>query len=220
MKDKGNYAILIIVFMFLFGCKKSIQIKFVSNCYENGLITKIMESFSPIGEEDKYKIVMSKEKYLKLLDIFYSIITITRRNLDNYNSTKGFKPVQIIFNEEDLSIDVQELNLFNYYYNPSHPDAEKYGEEKGYVKYPRINYNSELQFLFQYISCYNSIAKANIYNDIVINTDVYSFYLRYYINKKYNIKNITMNYPSSFNTDSVINTSELKTTEGVTKLVK
>ena len=104
-----------------------------------------------------------EEKLLQILSYYYLKMQIIEINIHNKDTTKTLKgsPYKRQWVEIDsngnISIKENEHEEFRLIYNPNHPDTIRENcPEKGYVRYPDICVNFELEELKIYVELYNT----------------------------------------------------------------
>ena len=132
---------------------------------DDGIISYIKNNQSadykyPVLEISKK---IPEEKLLQILSYYYLKMQIIEINIDNKDTTKTLNgsPYKRQWVEIDsngnISIKENEHEDFRLIYNPNHPDAIRENcPEKGYVRYPDICVNFELEELKIYVELYNT----------------------------------------------------------------
>ena len=114
-----------------------------------------------------------EEKLLQILSYYYLKMQIIEININNKDTTKTLNgsPYKRQWVEIDsngnISIKENEHEEFRLIYNPNHPDAIRENcPEKGYVRYPDICVNFELEELKIYVELYNTFrSKFKFFQD-------------------------------------------------------
>ena len=132
---------------------------------DDGIISYITNNQSadykyPVLEISKK---IPEEKLLQILSYYYLKMQIIEININNKDTTKTLNgsPYKRQWVEIDsngnISIKENEHEEFRLIYNPNHPDAIRENcPEKGYVRYPDICVNFELEELKIYVELYNT----------------------------------------------------------------
>ncbi len=103
---------------------------------------------------------ISKKVLLTILDYYYVKIKVCINNICNRETTKGLDGLPFKRSWVDIAetgnIEIKkDMSDYCYVYDPTHPDALQSGKEKGYVRYPNINIESEIAELRIFENIYN-----------------------------------------------------------------
>jgi flagellar basal-body rod protein FlgC len=113
-----------------------------------------------------------------LIDIIYMLnlkMEVIKDNIININTTRTplggayIRKYLIITAENGIEI-LQDTSSKLEYYDPTHPDAIREGENEGYVQYPIIDFDLEYYDLLETVQLYNGIVEYinNNYKEIAV----------------------------------------------------
>ena len=192
-----KFIFIILLSICIFNCNSDMVTSeiIINSPIQQKIINKYCDNFIISKKFNYYEIKLSKTNFLKLLHNLNLLILFTMDNLDNYNNAKTangepYKKKILIINE-DLDIEIKEETndtiIYKYIYDPNHPDSIKKGKMKGYIIYPNINTDLELELLIEYITLYKILVKAIIkkYPKIGYNVEIFDYYIKKYANKEY-----------------------------------
>ena len=178
---RKNIIILFLCLLFC-GCKKGrLFIEIPNNLiFNEGIISELFHYYSNRYETNDEKILVeiTEEDLLKIENCIETIISLNDLNLFNYeysvNKNKPFFYNSVFLNElGEIELNTEES--FHWEWNPKDKNAETTGSNKGYVKIPYINYESELYTMFYNVSAYKMIAEVLRENNRYIFFDFYKY---------------------------------------------
>lgn len=197
---KFNKLIILLCFLAIINCSNrqyNIEV-FINTAIGQSIMQELSESLNIKNNFNLYKIEINKDDFVKIMHHLDLLISVTIDNLNNFDTVEmsnglPYKKKYVSF-ESDLKIKINEVEdksfAFKYIYDPTHPNAITKGIKKGYVAYPNINCELELELLFEYINLYKLFAKSfSVYEpNIKNNFEILDYYLEKYSKKDYSYK--------------------------------